>query len=73
MISVCRNLSSVVWTMQCLVLVILSTRKDLTWLVIQHISFHVIQQLLCLDKQRLKLIVEVGLNKHDCAAGWKEC
>lgn len=39
MISVCKNLCSVAWTMQCLVLVILSTRNNLTWLVLKAITF----------------------------------
>lgn len=39
MISVCKNLCSVAWTMQCLVSVILSTRNNLTWLVLKAITF----------------------------------
>lgn len=76
MISVCKNLSSMVWTMQCLVLVILFMRTDLTWLVSKTIiTFMLFNNNIIVFGliETERLIVEVVLNKLNCTAGRKEC
>lgn len=76
MISVCKNLSSMVWTMQCLVLVILFMRTDLTWLVSKTIiTFMLFNNNIIVFGliETERLIVEVVLNKLNRTAGRKEC